>query len=100
MSTHNFLRLFGELRLSPWITEHDRYIRARIAALEVEDPKEAVNKANQYAMILAQYHKDHPELAIAEMPKELFESLEKVNLSPKEKKETKKVILKKTKKST
>lgn len=77
MSSANFLRLFGELRLSPWLPEHDRYIRSRIAALGVEDPKEAVHKADQYAKIHAEYLKAHPQEAITPMPPELVEMIEK-----------------------
>ena len=70
------------MRLSPWIPEHDRYIRARIAALTVEDPKEAVQKSNQYAEILAKYHKEHPELSITPMPPELVKEIERNEKNP------------------
>lgn len=71
MSHQNFLRLFNEMRLSPWLPEHERYIQARIAALEVEDPTDADNKRLGYAKILGAYYKKHPELSIAPAPEEV-----------------------------
>lgn len=77
MSHPNHLRLFNELRLSPWVSEHDLYIRQRIAALEYEDKIEADRKRLQYAKIYAEYLQKHPEEAIAELPEEIKIVVEK-----------------------
>lgn len=77
MSNENFLRLFTEMRLSPWLPEHDKYIRSRLAALEVEDPKGADTYRLKYAKIHAGYLAAHPEEAIAPLPEEVKEHITK-----------------------
>lgn len=66
-------RIFRQLRMHPWIPEHQKFIEAELAKLAVEDPNLGTHLAAQYDEKMAKYLTENaPEVTPPEAPVEVL----------------------------
>ena len=65
-------RIFRQLRMHPWIPEHQKFIEAELAKLAVEDPNLAEHLTMQYDEKMAKYLTENAPEVTPEAPIEVL----------------------------